>query len=130
MNIVVYGASGMVGQRITREALKRDHKVTAIIRNPARLTFTHPHLTVKEGNILDANDVAQKVAGYDAVVNATRQFHARTGGPDETNAQSAPTFVAVSHTEQTFVDVAHTLIEGLTRAGVRRLIVVGGAGSL
>jgi putative NADH-flavin reductase len=130
MNIVVYGASGMIGQRITQEALNRGHKITAIIRNPARLTFTHPHLTVEEGNILAPNDVAQKVAGYDAVVNATRQFYARTGGPDEANAESAPTMVAVPHSGQTFVDVAHALIEGLTRAGVRRLIVVGGAGSL
>jgi uncharacterized protein len=130
MNIVVYGASGMVGQRITREALNRGHKVTAIIRNPARFTFTHPHLMVKEGNILDANDVAQKVSGCDAVVNATRQFSARTEGSDETNAESALTFVAVPHPRQTFVDVAHALIEGLTRAGVGRLIVVGGAGSL
>src|SRR5262245_3777394 len=116
MNIVVYGASGMIGQRITREALNRGHTITALIRNPARLTFTHPHLTVKEGNILDPDDVAQNVAGYDAVVNATRQLYARATGSDATNAESAPTFVAVPHPGQTFVDVAHAVIEGLTRA--------------
>jgi putative NADH-flavin reductase len=38
MNIVIYGASGMIGQRITQEALNRGHKVTAIIREPSRLT--------------------------------------------------------------------------------------------
>lgn len=130
MNIVVYGASGMIGQRITQEALKRGHLVTAIIRNPARLTFTHPHLTVKQGNILDPSDVAQKVAGYDAVINATRQLHARATASDETNAESALVFVPIPHPEQTFVDVARALIEGLTCAGVRHLIVVGGAGSL
>lgn len=130
MNIVVYGASGMIGQRITREMLNRGHRITAIVRDPARLAFTHPHLTVKEGNILDANAVAQDVAGHDAVVNATRQFSARAGDSDEKNAAPASTPRAAHHSGPTFVDVAHALIEGLTRAGVRRLLVVGGAGSL
>src|SRR5579875_510258 len=110
MNIVIYGASGMIGQRITQEALNRGHKVTAIVREPSRLTLTHPNLSVKAGNILDADDIARAVAGHDAVINATRQEADKPG--------------------QTYVDAAHALIEGLTRAGVRRLIVVGGAGSL
>ena len=110
MNIVIYGASGMIGQRITQEALNRGHTVTAIVRNPLRLTLTHPNLTVKQGNILDPNDVARVVAGHDAVINATRQSAGQPG--------------------QTFADAAHALIDGMTRAGVRRLLVVGGAGSL
>lgn len=110
MNIVIYGASGMIGQRITQEALNRGHKVTAIVRNPSRLTLTHPNLSVKAGNMLDPDDVARSVAGHDAVINATRQEADQPG--------------------RMYVDAAHALIEGLTRAGVRRLIVVGGAGSL
>ncbi|HLI91138.1 MAG TPA: NAD(P)-dependent oxidoreductase [Ktedonobacteraceae bacterium] len=110
MNIVVYGASGMIGQRITQEALNRGHKVTAVVRNPSRLTLTHPNLTVEKGNMLDPNDVARVAAGHDAVINATRQ--------------------PVNEPGQSYSDAARALIEGLTRAGVRRLIVVGGAGSL
>lgn len=109
MNIVVYGA-GMIGLRTIQEALNRGHRVTAIVRNPSRLTLTHPNLTIKEGDMLDADDVARAVAGHDAVVNATRQ---PTGKPG-----------------QSFSDAARALIDGLTRAGVRRLIVVGGAGGL
>src|SRR5437764_3397718 len=81
MNIVVYGASGMIGQRITQEALGRGHKVTAIVRNPSHLTLTHPNLTIKEGNILDPNDVVQTVAGHDAVINATRQTASQSSDP-------------------------------------------------
>lgn len=110
MNIVVYGASGMIGQRITQEALNRGHKVTAVVRNPSRLTLTHPNLTVEKGNMLDPNDVARVAAGHDAVINATRQ--------------------PVNEPGQSYSDAARALIEGLTRAGVRRLIVIGGAGSL
>ncbi len=110
MNIVVFGGSGMIGQRVSREALNRGHNVTAVVRNPAQFPFTHPNLTVKTGNMLNPAEVAQLVAGHDAVVNATRQ----------------PSGVA----GQTYSDAAHALIEGLTRAGVQRLIVVGGAGRL
>lgn len=109
MNIVVYGA-GMIGLRTIQEALNRGHRVTAIVRNPSRLTLTHPNLTIKEGDMLNADDVARAVAGHDAVVNATRQPAGQPG--------------------QSFSDAARALIDGLTRAGVRRLLVVGGAGGL
>jgi uncharacterized protein len=98
VNIIIYGASGMIGQRVTQEALNRGHKVTAIVRNPSRLTLTHSNLNIREGNILDPNDVARTVAGLDAVINATRQ--------------------AADPPGQTFADAAHALIDGLTRAGV------------
>lgn len=110
MKIIVYGASGMIGQRVTQEALKRGHHVTAVVRHPSRLSLTHPNLTSKEGTLLDPDDVARTVAGYDAVVNATRQPADQPG--------------------QSFSDAARALIAGLTRAGVSRLIVVGGAGGL
>lgn len=110
MNIVIFGASGMIGQRITREALNRGHRVTAIVRTSAKLTITHPNLTVKEGNLFNVDSVARDAAGHDAVINATRQDITVPG--------------------HTYVDAANALIVGLTRAGVRRLVVVGGAGSL
>lgn len=110
MNIVVYGASGMIGQRITQEALKRGHKVTAVVRHPAKFTLTHPELTVKEGNIFDLEDSARTIAGHDAVINATRQ--------------------SLNEPGQNFVDAAHAFIAATKRAGVSRLIVVGGAGGL
>ncbi|HLI06295.1 MAG TPA: NAD(P)-dependent oxidoreductase [Ktedonobacteraceae bacterium] len=110
MDIVIFGGSGMIGQRVTREALNRGHRVTVVVRNPSQFPFAHPNLTVKAGNMLDSSAVAQLVAGHDAVVNATRQ-PANVPG-------------------QTYSDAARALIDGLTRAGVRRLIVVGGAGSL
>ena len=112
MKIALFGASGTIGQRIALEALARGHEVKAIVREPARLHLSHQHLNVAAGNILDPASVAEAVAGYDVVVNAT--------GPRRDGSESP----------QMPVDAAHSVIEGLTRAGVRRLIVVGGAGSL
>lgn len=114
MRIAIYGATGMIGQRVTREALARGHSVIAIVRNVSRFDLRHPNLDVKEGDVLDATDIAAKVVGCDAVVNATRQFYA-----------DAPAAVG-----QTFVDAAHALIDGMKQAGGTRLVVVGGAGSL
>ncbi len=110
MKIAVFGASGRIGQRTVREALARGHEVRAIVHDPAHFHLTHPHLTVTVGDILDPASVAQTVAGQDVVVSAI--------GP--TGSEHA----------QVLVEAAHSLLDGLTHAGVRRLIVVGGAGSL
>lgn len=110
MQIAVFGASGTIGQRITQEALFRGHQVKAIVRDPARPPLAQPRLTIAVGDILDSARVAQTIAGSDVVVSAI--------GP------------AGSESVQVLLDAAHALIEGLTQAGVKRLVVVGGAGSL
>ena len=110
MNIVIFGASGTIGQCITREALTRGHKVTAVVRNPRHIQIEQPHLTVQEGSVLNTASIAQKVKGQDAVISAFGPPH--------------------DQSPQTLVEAAHALLNGLTQADTRRLIVVGGAGSL
>lgn len=109
MKIALFGASGMIGQRITQEALARGHQVTALVRHPEKVTASHPNLTVQAANALDPASIAAAVAGHDVVVSAISP-----------NGQQP----------QVLVDSAHSLLEGVERAGVQRLIVVGGAGSL
>lgn len=106
MKIAIYGAGGNIGGRIAQEALNRGHQVTAIVRDPARLTLSHPGLTAVIGDVLDPASLASSVAGHDAVVSAI----------------SPPTDLKVN--------IASLLINGLTTVGVKRLVVVGGAGSL
>ena len=110
MKIALFGASGTIGRRILQEALARGHKITAIVRDPSRLDLSHERLAVEKGDVLDPASVAASVAGHDVVISAI--------GPGRNGAP------------RVIVDAAHALIEGLTRAGVRRLMVVGGAGSL
>ena len=112
MKIALFGANGTIGQRIAQEALNRGHKVTAIVRDPASVQVTQPNLTVVQGDVLDPASVAQAVTGQDVVVSAI--------GPKR-DGSSKPDFL---------VNVANSLIEGLTSAGVSRLFIVGGAGSL
>jgi hypothetical protein len=109
MKIALIGASGMIGQRIAAEALSRGHEVTALVRDPSRIEAGKPGLTAKAADVTDAASVGGLVAGHDAVIAAYNT------GADE---------------PQLYSQVAHNLIAGLKEAGVSRLLVVGGAGSL
>ena len=111
MKIVLFGASGTIGSSIAAEALSRGHHVTAVVRDPTRVGPSHEALSSVTGDVLDPSSVAALVAGHDVVACAV--------GPRL--AGDEPRLV---------VDAARSLIDGLTRAGVNRLVVVGGAGSL
>jgi putative NADH-flavin reductase len=116
LRILVYGASGKVGTHVVEEALNRGHYVTAVSRDPARITRRDPHLSVVKGNILDPDSVAELVAGQDVVIVSVRGVIGTTGNPEQTVAR-----IGVENV----VDALRA--EG---GGAARLIHVGGAGSL
>lgn len=67
--ILVLGASGTVGRHVLTQGLEAGHEITALTRDRATLaTSAHPHLTVREADVLDARALAPIVAGHDAVV--------------------------------------------------------------
>ncbi|MEO8392306.1 MAG: NAD(P)-dependent oxidoreductase [Chloroflexota bacterium] len=107
--IALFGATGTIGAGILKEALARGHQVTAVMRDPGKLSGTK-QLMIVQGDVLDAKSVAAVVKGHDAVISAF--------GP------------GLSGDPQMLVQAAKALIEGTRNAGVRRLIVVNGAGSL
>jgi hypothetical protein len=112
MKIVLFGATGHVGQRITAEALRRGHEVVGVVRDPSRAQPPDPRVPLVQGDATDAASVAAAVRGADAVVSSVSPRPGTTG--------DAPRLV----------DVARALIAGVRDAGVRRLVVVGGAASL
>jgi putative NADH-flavin reductase len=112
MKIVLFGATGQVGQRIVREALQRGHQVTGVVRDPSRAQSPDPRVPLVQGDATDPASVARAVQGADAVIGSVSPRPGTTG--------DAPSLV----------DVARGLIGGVRQAGVRRLVVVGGAGSL
>lgn len=69
MKIVVFGATGGVGQHVVSQALKAGFHVTAFVRDPAKLEQSHRNLTVVEGDAFNAEAVAGAIAGHDAVVS-------------------------------------------------------------
>ncbi len=116
LDIVVYGATGGIGQHIVDEALERGHRVYAVSRNPDRIMLKHPALVPVRGDLLDADSVAEVVAGKDVVVLSVRGVIGDSGSP-----RSALQFMA-----------AETLVDALSRQGdaAPRLVHVGGSGSL
>ncbi|WP_062207494.1 NAD(P)-dependent oxidoreductase [Streptomyces sp. NBRC 109706] len=111
--IAVFGASGSIGHRVVSEALDRGHQVTAVVRDPAKVTRSHPALEVLGGDVLDPASVTVAARGQDALVSAV-------GGND-----------AEGH-EALIEPSAQALVAGLHALGAEapRLIMVGGAGSL
>ena len=59
--IVLFGASGMIGSRALAEALARGHEVTAVVRDPAKVTTVHPHLAVVAGDVTDLAAVREYI---------------------------------------------------------------------
>ena len=111
MHIALIGATGFVGTALLNELLQRGHRVTALARDPAKLPLREG-LTVVQANATDAAQVAQAVRGVDAVASA---YNPGWTHPD-------------LHDE--FLRGSRAITAGVKAAGVQRLLVVGGAGSL
>ena len=99
--IGIIGATGRAGSQLLEEALRRGHTVTAIARNTGAIA-ARPGLTVKQADALDAHALQQAISGSDVVISAAH-------------------FATLP---------AAAVLGPVKQAGVKRLLVVGGAGSL
>jgi putative NADH-flavin reductase len=70
MRILVIGAYGGIGKNVVEIALKKGHHITALVRNPAKLTITHPNLKVVKGDIMQLATFEKYVENKDAVISA------------------------------------------------------------
>ena len=116
LQILVYGATGNVGTHIVDEALARGHFVTAVSRDPSRITKQHPNLTAVAGDLLDPDSVQALARGKDVVITSVRGVIG-----DDKDPKNALQYLAV-------VNVTDQLRALGDEAG--RLIHVGGSGSL
>ena len=70
MKIALYGATGKAGRRILEELVSRGHRVTAIVRDPAKIPEPEPGVTVTRDDLSDPRKIAAAVNGAEAVVSA------------------------------------------------------------
>jgi putative NADH-flavin reductase len=101
MKIAVIGASGNAGSRITAELARRGHSVTAIARNPEKIS-AQTNVTPTKGDLEDQQGLTRLLAGHDVAISSVH-------------------FLASDPLK---------LIAAARESGVGRYLVVGGAGSL
>jgi putative NADH-flavin reductase len=108
MKVVLFGASGTIGSRVLDELVRRGHSVTAVARHPEKVQSVNG-VNAVQGDVTDPASVAAVARGADAAVSAYAPPHSDPAS---------------------LLDAMRALVAGLEQAGVRRLIAVGGAGSL
>ncbi|WP_266170104.1 NAD(P)-dependent oxidoreductase [Dyella subtropica] len=110
MKIALFGATGHIGQGILDEALSRGYDVVAVVRDPSRLPQSNAKLKVVTGDVANPSTWIDAVRGTDAVA-------ASLSANRDGNLDSVPANAGV-------------LLDNISKAGVKRLLWVGGAGSL
>jgi len=113
MKLVVFGATGNVGQRVVAEALRRGHEVVGVVRDPDAVQSPDKRVRLVKGDATNADSVAKIARGADTVVSAISPRPNARGLPAPSLSKNA-----------------RALIQGLRAAGVKRVLYVGGASSL
>ncbi|HEV7256278.1 MAG TPA: NAD(P)-dependent oxidoreductase [Bosea sp. (in: a-proteobacteria)] len=101
MAIALVGATGFIGSRLLAELASRGHAATAIVRNPEKVPAL-PGVKAAKGDIFDKGGLAAVLTGHEAVISSV---HYLASDPE-------------------------TLLGAVKQSGVKRYLVVGGAGSL
>jgi putative NADH-flavin reductase len=109
MNILLVGASGMIGSRVLEEAVSRGHCVIGAARNPDKIA-KNPNVRAVKLDATDTKAFTARAAKADAIVSATSP---RGGGDPMVEAKAVGDAATAA-----------------AKASGKRLVVVGGAGSL
>ena len=108
MRLTIFGATGRTGQQLVEQALSAGHAVTILVRDPAKVRTVEAGLKILTGNIFNAAQVEQAIAGAEAVISVL--------GP----TRNKPTFEVAAGTG--------VILSAMKKLGVRRLIISTGAG--
>ena len=111
MNLLVFGATGGTGRACIEQALARGWRVTAFLRDPAKLQLEHPNLSLAVGDVLRASTIehAYESSPFDACVCSLGVFHSRPS------------------TELS--DGTRNVIEALEARGPRRIVLISTLGT-
>lgn len=108
MRLTVFGATGGIGQEIVRQAVAAGHEVTAVVRDPARLSVPLSGLTVHTvARVDDPEALQEAVAGRDAVLSGLGSRGRKAGGVAER--------------------LTRAVLTAMEAEGTRRLLVVSAA---
>lgn len=112
MKVALIGATGFVGSHLLEELLSRNYDVTAIARSVSKIPVKDGKLRVVAADVTDVKALANAIKGSDVVLSAFN--------PGWSNPNIYDDFLKGSEAIQ----------EAVKEAGVKRYVVIGGAGSL
>lgn len=112
MKIAIIGATGFVGSAILKEALQRGHEVLALARSTSSITEKNPLLALLNIDVANTDELTAAIKGSDVVISA---FNAGWTNPNLYND---------------FLSGSKEIEKAVAAARIKRLIVMGGAGSL
>src|SRR5262245_55237268 len=110
MRLFILGANGKTGTQLVDLALARGHQVTAFVRSPGKVARQHPRLEVRKGDPHSVDELARALPWHDVVLSAL--------GVRPPQAFRPHTLVE---------DCAASTVAAMTRAGVKRLVLVSAA---
>lgn len=110
-NVLLIGATGFVGSAVLNELVSRGHKVTAVARNVEKVEKSELVDVVKE-DVANVDAIAKLAEGKDAIISAYN--------PGWTNSDIA-TLISENYPK---------ILSAAKKSGVKRLLIVGGAGTL
>lgn len=111
MILTIFGATGMVGRQLVKQALWKGHTVKAFGRNVfTELNMDEKNLQLVKGALFDEKDVLHAVKGSDAVLSS---LGGDFSGNDKTRSLGMKNIIAQ-----------------MEKAGVKRIIGIGGMGVL
>ncbi len=68
MKIIIFGANGLTGNELVKQALENNHNVIALVRNPSSIEVEHSNLEVKKANILDVKSFENTFEDSDVII--------------------------------------------------------------
>lgn len=109
MNLLIIGGTGKTGRELIKQGLEQGHNITALVRKPKKIKYSHINLKVLEGNVLIPESLERAVQGQDAVLSALghKKFFIRT------------TTLSVG---------TKNILSAMTKNGVNRLICITSLG--
>ena len=112
MHMTLLGVTGSTGQSLLKQVLARRHEVTAVARNPAKVSLMDPHLRVLQGDVNSFGSLQEAFPGSEVVISCVGVSNPRQAGKG-TTVYSVGT---------------RNIVEAMRQAQVKRLIVVSSAG--
>lgn len=95
MHILITGATGKVGSRLTKRLAERGDRVRALVRDPARAGHLQgERIELVAGDLLDTDSLAAAVRGVDAVVHCAAFFRGATPEQAQTVNEAGTTHLA------------------------------------